>query len=113
MSGVQQDRPRWKRATSLVSGVLGEAIGKLYVEKYCPASSKEKMLKLVKNLQTALSQRISEATWMSPATKEQAQDKLANFIVKIGYPDTWKDYTNLNIDESLSLLENMQNCLSL
>ena len=109
MSGVQQDRPRWKRATSLVSGVLGEAIGKLYVEKYFPASSKEKMLKLVKNLQTALSQRISEATWMSPATKEQAQDKLANFIVKIGYPDTWKDYTNLNIDESLSLLENMQN----
>ena len=109
MSGVQQDRPRWKRATSLVSGVLGEAIGKLYVEKYFPASSKEKMLKLVKNLQTALSQRISEATWMSPATKAQAQDKLANFIVKIGYPDTWKDYTNLNIDESLSLLENMQN----
>ena len=109
MSGVQHDRPRWKRATSLVSGVLGEAIGKLYVEKYFPASSKEKMLKLVKNLQTALSQRISEATWMSPATKAQAQDKLANFIVKIGYPDTWKDYTNLNIDESLSLLENMQN----
>ena len=109
MSGVQQDRPRWKRATSLVSGVLGEAIGKLYVEKYFPASSKEKMLKLVKNLQTALSQRISEATWMSPATKAQAQDKLANFIVKVGYPDTWKDYTNLHVDEQLSLFENMQN----
>ncbi len=109
MSGVQQDRPRWKRATALVSGVLGEAIGKLYVEKYFPASSKEMMIKLVKNLQVALSQRIAEATWMSAETKAQAQDKLANFIVKIGYPDTWKDYSGLNIDESLSLLENMQN----
>ena len=109
MSGVQQDRPRWKRATNLVSGVLGEAIGKLYVEKYFPASSKEMMIKLVKNLQTALSQRIDEATWMSAETKAQAQDKLANFIVKIGYPDKWKDYSGLDIDESLSLLENMQN----
>ena len=109
MSGVQQDRPRWKRATSLVSGVLGEAIGKLYVEKYFPESSKKQMLQLVKNLQTALSQRINEATWMSPATKAQAQDKLANFIVKIGYPDKWKDYSGRNIDDSLSLLENMSN----
>ena len=109
MSGVEQDRPRWKRATGLVSGVLGEAIGKLYVEKYFPASSKEMMIKLVKNLQTALSQRIAEATWMSAATKEQAQDKLANFIVKIGYPDKWKDYSALDISDSLSLLENMAN----
>ena len=109
MSGVQQDRPRWKRATGLVSGVLGEAIGKLYVEKYFPASSKEMMIKLVKNLQTALSQRINEATWMSAATKAQAQDKLANFIVKIGYPDKWKDYSGLEVSDSLSLLENMGN----
>lgn len=109
MSGVQQDRPRWKRATSLVSGVLGEAIGKLYVEKYFPATSKEMMLKLVKNLQIALGQRIDESTWMSAATKAQAKDKLANFIVKIGYPDKWRDYSGLNVDESLSLLENMGN----
>ena len=109
MSGVQQDRPRWKRATGLVSNVLGEAIGKLYVEKYFPESSKQQMLQLVKNLQKALSQRIAEATWMSPATKAQAQDKLANFIVKIGYPDKWKDYTGLNVDDSLSLFENMAN----
>ena len=109
MSGVQQDRPRWKRATSLVSGVLGEAIGKLYVEKYFPESSKQQMLQLVSNLQKALSQRIAEATWMSDATKAQAQDKLANFIVKVGYPDKWKDYSRLNVDESLSLLENMSN----
>ena len=109
MTGVKQDRPRWKRATSLVSSVLGEAIGKLYVEKYFPASSKEMMIKLVKNLQTALSQRIDEATWMSADTKAQAQDKLSNFIVKIGYPDKWRDYSGLNVDESLSLAENMQN----
>ena len=109
MSGVQQDRPRWKRATALVSGVLGEAIGKIYVEKYFPESSKQQMIQLVRNLQKALSQRIDEATWMSPATKAQAQDKLANFIVKVGYPDTWKDYTNLHVDEQLSLFENMQN----
>ena len=109
MSGAQQDRPRWKRATSLVSGVLGEAIGKLYVEKYFPESSKKQMLRLVHNLQTALAQRIDEATWMSAATKAQAKDKLSNFIVKIGYPDKWRDYSGLEISDSLSLFENMCN----
>ena len=109
LSGAQQDRPRWKRATALVSNVLGEPIGKLYVEKYFPESSKQHMLRLVKNLQTALAQRIDEATWMSPATKEQAKDKLSNFIVKVGYPDTWRDFSGLQIDEKLSLFENMCN----
>ena len=109
MSGVQQDRPRWKRAVSSVSGVLGEAIGKLYVEKYFPESSKNRMLQLVHNLQTALAQRIDEATWMSAATKAQAKDKLENFIIKIGYPDKWKDYSGLQVDDSLSLYENMAN----
>ena len=109
LSGAQQDRPRWKRATALVSGVLGEPIGKLYVEKYFPESSKQHMVRLVKNLQTALAQRIDEATWMSPATKEQAKDKLSNFIVKVGYPDTWRDFSGLQIDEKLSLFENMCN----
>ena len=109
LSGAQQDRPRWKRATALVSGVLGEPIGKLYVEKYFPESSKQHMLRLVKNLQTALAQRIDEATWMSSATKEQAKDKLSNFIVKVGYPDTWRDFSGLQIDEKLSLFENMCN----
>ncbi len=109
MSGVQQDRPRWKRAVSSVSGVLGEAIGRLYVEKYFPESSKKRMLELVHNLQTALSQRIDEATWMGAETKAQAKDKLQNFIVKIGYPDKWKDYSGLQIDDSLSLYENMAN----
>lgn len=109
MNGVQQDRPRWKRAVGLVSGVMGEAVGKLYVEKYFPESSKQQMLSLVKNLQVALAQRIEEATWMSPETKAQAKDKLDNFIIKIGYPDKWKDYSGLQVDESLSLYENLQN----
>ena len=108
LSGVKQDRPRWKRAVSLVSGTLGEAIGKLYVEKYFPESSKKKMLDLVHNLQTALAQRIDAATWMGPATKAQAKDKLQNFIIKIGYPDKWKDYSGLQVADSLSLYENLQ-----
>lgn len=108
LSGVRQDRPRWKRAVGLVSGTLGEAIGKLYVEKYFPESSKKKMLDLIHNLQTALAQRIDAATWMGSATKAQAKDKLQNFIIKIGYPDKWKDYSGLQVVDSLSLYENLQ-----
>ncbi len=107
MTGVKKDRPRWKRAVSLVSNVLGEAIGKLYVEKYFPETSKQRMLELVHNLQTALGQRIDNLAWMSPATKAQAKDKLSHFIIKIGYPDKWKDYTGLEVNDSLSLYENM------
>ncbi len=107
ITGVKQDRPRWKRAVSLVSNVLGEAIGKLYVEKYFPESSKNRMLDIVHNLQTALGQRIDGLTWMSPATKAQAKDKLSHFIIKIGYPDKWKDYSGLEVVDSLSLYENM------
>lgn len=107
LSGVKQDRPRWKRAVSLVSGVMGEAIGKLYVEKYFPESSKQRMLDLVHNLQAALAERIDEASWMEQVTKEQAKDKLSNFIIKIGYPDKWRDYSGLQIDPSLSLYENL------
>ena len=109
LSGAQQDRPRWKRAVATVSGVFGEAIGKLYVAKYFPESSKQHMIRLVKNLQEALGQRIQEATWMSAATKAQAKEKLDNFIVKIGYPDKWRDYSGLQIDDKLSLYANMQN----
>lgn len=109
LSGAQQDRPRWKRAVATVSNVFGEAIGKLYVEKYFPESSKQRMIELVKNLQEALAQRIQEATWMSATTKAQAKDKLDNFIVKIGYPDKWRDYSGLQINDKLSLYANMQN----
>lgn len=107
LSGVKQDRPRWKRAVGIVSGVLGEAIGKLYVEKYFPESSKQRMLDLVHNLQTALAERIDEASWMEQATKDQAKDKLSNFIIKIGYPDKWRDYSGLEIYPSLSLYDNL------
>ena len=107
LSGVKQDRPRWKRAVGVVSGILGEAIGKLYVEKYFPESSKQRMLDLVHNLQTALAERIDEASWMEQATKDQAKDKLSNFIIKIGYPDKWRDYSGLEIDPSLSLYDNL------
>ena len=108
-SGAQQDRPRWKRGVSLVSNVLGEAIGKMYVEKYFPESSKTRMIELVHNLQKALAQRIDEATWMGKETKAQAKDKLEHFIIKVGYPDKWKDYSGLEVNDSLSLYENLAN----
>ncbi len=109
MVGSKQDQPRWKRAVAVVSDRLGEAIGKMYVERYFPESSKKRMLELVRNLQTALAQRIDEATWMGDATKAQAKDKLSNFIVKIGYPDKWKNYDGLQVNDSLSLYENLCN----
>ena len=107
MSGAEQDRPRWKRAVGAVESALGMAVGKLYVEKYFPESSKLRMMQLVKNLQTALGQRIDQQTWMSEETKRQAHEKLGSFYVKIGYPDQWMDYSKLDIDESLSYYENM------
>lgn len=97
MSGRQEQQPRWKRSLSTVNNALGEAVGQMYVAKYFPASSKEKMLKLVGNLQKALSERIAGLEWMSDVTKEKAQEKLSAFIVKIGYPDKWRDYSALEI----------------
>ena len=97
LSGRQELSPRWKRAVSAVDGMLGEAVGQMYVEKYFPAAAKERMVKLVKNLQAALSERIDAQDWMSDSTKLVAKEKLATFHVKVGYPDTWKDYSNLDI----------------
>lgn len=99
MSGKQEQQPRWKRSLSTVNGALGEAVGEMYVAKYFPASSKEKMLTLVNNLQKALSERIAGLEWMSDATKAKAQEKLSAFIIKIGYPDKWRDYTGLEIKD--------------
>lgn len=107
MAGAEQDRPRWKRAVASVEGALGMAVGKLYVEKYFPESSKQRMMELVKNLQVALGQRIDQQKWMSEETKKQAHEKLNSFYVKIGYPDEWMDYSKLDIDDSLSYYENM------
>lgn len=99
MSGKEELQPRWKRALGTVNGALGEAVGEMYVAKYFPASSKEKMLTLVGNLQTALSERINGLTWMGDTTKAKAQEKLAAFTVKIGYPDKWRDYSGLEIKD--------------
>ena len=107
MTGRKEDYPLWKRATNQVQGAMGEALGKMYCERHFPATSKAKMETLVKNLQTALGQRIDEQKWMSDATKKNAHEKLDAFYVKIGYPNKWKDYSKLNIDPSKSFYENM------
>ena len=109
LSGRKEQQPRWKRAVGVVNGVLGEAVGQMYVEKYFPAAAKERMLTLVKNLQVALGERIDAQEWMSDSTKMRAHETLASFIVKIGYPDTWKDYTDLVINPELSYVENLGN----
>lgn len=109
LSGAQEQRPRWKRALGATEGILGEAIGELYVERYFPESSKQYMLDLVENLRTALGKHIINLTWMSDDTKLNAIKKLNAFTVKIGYPDKWKDYSSMEIDPALSYYENMHN----
>lgn len=109
MSGVKQMRPRWKRALGTADGYMGEAIGQLYVEKYFPESSKEKMLELVGNLRKALGKHIINLPWMSDETKLKAIEKLLGFTVKIGYPDKWKDYSELELDPALSYYQNVHN----
>jgi len=99
MSGAKSIRPRWKRVLSVIDNTLGEEVGKLYTAKYFPAQAKERMLKLVNNLKISLGERIAALPWMSPETKTKAQEKLNAFIVKIGYPDTWKDYSSLEIKD--------------
>ncbi|MBQ9439686.1 MAG: M13 family metallopeptidase [Paludibacteraceae bacterium] len=108
LSGREEPSPRWKRAVSTVGGTLGEAVGEMYVAKYFPPEAKERMLQLVRNLQTALGERIDNLTWMSDSTKARAHEKLDAFYVKIGYPDKWRDYSALDIDPELSFLENME-----
>jgi len=108
LSGKEENKPRWKRVVGIVDGSLGEAVGQMYVEKYFPAAAKERMLYLVQNLKLAMKDRINNLAWMSNDTKEKAIDKLDAMIVKIGYPDTWRDYTALEIDPSLSYYANVQ-----
>lgn len=111
ISGVEEQQPRWKRSLGVSNGFLGEALGQLYVEKYFPETSKEKMLTLVGNLQTALGQHIDNLTWMSDTTKVRAKEKLAAFTVKIGYPDKWRDYSDLTINPEVSYWNNIQNAM--
>ena len=110
MSGRKENHPLWKRATSQVESQMGQALGKIYVERFFPASSKERMKTLVGNLQKALAKRIEAQDWMSEETKKNALDKLNAFYVKIGYPDKWVDMTNLNIDASKSYYSNIEEC---
>ena len=97
LSGQEQERPRWQLGVGVVEGTLGEAVGKLYVERHFSPESKARMEELVANLMVAYREAIDELEWMSPATKAQAQEKLASFTVKIAYPDEWQDYSALQI----------------
>ena len=109
-SGRQQDHPLWRRATNQVQGVMGEALGRIYVKKYFPASSKERMKTLVENLRIALGERIAAQDWMDDSTKVNALLKLNTFYVKIGYPDKWTDISGLKIDAKKSYYDNMKEC---
>jgi predicted metalloendopeptidase len=97
LNGVQENRPRWKRGVEVVENALGEAVGKIYVEKHFPPEAKARMLTLVENLRKAYELSIKDLTWMSDATKQKALEKLAKFRVKIGYPNEWRDYSALEI----------------
>jgi putative endopeptidase len=107
MSGKEEPSERWKRAVSAVNGSLGEAVGQMYVKKYFPPEAKERMLHLVKNLQTSLGERIQALDWMGEETKAKALEKLGTFYVKIGYPDKWRDYSGLEIKKD-SYYENIR-----
>ena len=110
MTGRKENHPRWKRATNLVQGMMGESLGKIYVEKYFPAAAKQRMEGLVKNLQVALAQRIEAQDWMDDATKRNALDKLNTFYVKVGYPNKWKDISGMKVDPAKSFCENVIEC---
>jgi len=111
MSGRQKDHPLWRRATGQVQGAMGQALGRIYVDKYFPAVAKARMLKLVKNLQIALGERIAAQDWMDDSTKVNALLKLNSFYVKVGYPDKWIDMKNLDIDVKKSYYENHMSCM--
>lgn len=114
LAGIPVDKPRWKTAVSLISGegagdfgVLGDVVGRLYVARYFKPEAKERMDVLVSNLMKAYGQSIESLTWMTPETKAKAADKLSKYMVKIGYPSTWRDYSGLQLKEG-ALLENLQ-----
>ena len=110
MRGTKQDYPRWKRATQQVESQMGEALGRIYCERYFPATSKKRMEDLIKNLQASLAERIKAQDWMSEPTKQAALEKLSTFYVKVGYPDKWKNLSQLAIDPSASYYKNVQAC---
>ena len=110
LSGRKENHPLWKRSTMQVERVMGEALGKIYAEKYFPEAAKQRMITLVKNLQIALGERIAAQEWMDDSTKVNALLKLNTFYVKVGYPDKWTDISALEIDPAKSFYDNMQAC---
>lgn len=97
LRGTPKQRERWKRGVAAVNSALGEAVGEVYVERYFPAQSKEKMEALVVNLRTALDERLDTLPWMGEATKAEAHAKLEKFTPKIGYPEKWRDYSDFEV----------------
>ena len=107
MQGQKKNRDRWKRVQGTVSNAMSEAVGQLYVAEYFPPQAKESMLKLVENLRVSLGQRIDNLAWMSDETKAKAREKLSTITVKIGYPDKWRDYSDLKISKEDTYLDNI------
>ena len=108
MQGKEQNKPRWKRITSYTNSAVGEALGQAYVKEYFPPESKARMEQLVSNLIAAFGERINNLEWMTDTTKAEAIEKLGKINVKIGYPDKWRDYTNLKFDSKYFLLNVME-----
>ncbi len=107
ITGVQEQKPRWKRAVSEISGSLGETVGKLYVKEYFPETSKQRVYRLVKDLQQAFEDRLKDNTWMSEETKAKALEKLHAMYINVGYPDKWEDMEKfVDIRENENLIEN-------
>jgi putative endopeptidase len=100
LRGQQAQEPRWRRASRVIDGLLGEALGKLYVERYFPAEARARMAELVGDLQVVFRDRLSSRDWMSPETRAKALEKFSRFTVKIGHPDTYRDYSAIPIDRS-------------
>lgn len=112
LGGVEKMRPRWRRVLAVTDGALGEALGKLYVEKTFPPEAKQKAMEMVDNVKLAFGERIKRLDWMSDSTRQKALEKLSTFNVKIGYPDVWKDYSKLTVDkdpEKASYVQNVMN----
>lgn len=106
LSGQPAQRPRWKRVQGTTNSALSEAVGQMYVQKYFPPEAKERMIKLVENLRASLGDRIKNLDWMSDTTKQKALEKLNAITVKVGYPDKWRDYSNLKVSKD-SYLDNV------
>ena len=100
LNGVKERKPRWKTVVETTDGYLGELIGQVYVEEYLPKGTKEKLLEIGNNIRSVYAEHIKKLDWMSDSTKEKALNKLSRIVMKVGYPDKWKDYSNLKIDHS-------------